>query len=141
MENEWSIFKQKANILFTRRNLTAAFSMYSKSINNLETLEALGTTSVNNLEVELSRIYANRCLMQTKMAETLESGQTHKLKDENDNENHLDRDALLAGALGDAKKNVLNSHLPGVRLNFVLSIVTYLWMTLKRRAAIYRHCY
>ena len=28
MENEWSIFKQKANILFTRRNLTAAFSMY-----------------------------------------------------------------------------------------------------------------
>ena len=78
MENEWSIFKQKANILFTRRNLTAAFSMYSKSINNLETLEALGTTSVNNLEVELSRIFANRCLMQTKMAETLESGQTHK---------------------------------------------------------------
>ena len=81
MENEWSIFKQKANILFTRGNLTAAFSMYSKSINNLETLEALGTTSVNNLEVELSRIYANRCLMQTKMAETLESGQTHKLKE------------------------------------------------------------
>jgi hypothetical protein len=67
--------------LIEMKSITAAFSMYSKSINHLETLEALGTTSVNNLEVELSRIYANRCLMQTKMAETLESGQTHKLKE------------------------------------------------------------